>query len=153
MAISGLFKWNLIVLLFIVYSCKSGKQSKVNLVDQAPDKVVQIQPGFLSTSEPDYTIDTAFVKSDSLLLIKISYQGGCNGFHFELMNDGNIQKSMPPKANLIIVHSSQLENCKEPKKTWFTFNLSPLKNRIPKRNKLLLKLVHWDGILEMKEVL
>ncbi|MBX7181438.1 MAG: hypothetical protein K1X82_04940 [Bacteroidia bacterium] len=153
MQISNLLKGGILAILVLAYSCKSGHQAKTGLGDTAPEKYLQIQPGFVHSIEPDFSVDTAFVKNDSLLLVKISFQGGCNGFHFDLMNDGNIQKSMPPRTNLILVHSSQLENCKDSKQTWFTFNLSPLKNRIPKKNKLLLKLSNWKGVLEMKEVL
>ena len=131
-------------------ACKHQKDIS-NLKTSSTDipKVI-ITSDFVIPDSVDYTIDSAQMANDSILTIYLRYQGGCNGSHFKLYNNGNTMKSMPPKTNLNLVHQSELESCKVNRKEAVHFNLSPLKYMIPEENKLILKLSSWKGRLEMK---
>ena len=132
-----------------LYSCSASKQTSSKSSKAEQIKKVIVQSGFVAPSLVDFSIDSAKVTNDSILTIYVKYQGGCDGLHFELFNDGNILKSMPPKTNLVLVHRTDLENCKEEKFCALNFNLSPLKYMVPKNNKLILQLANWKGKLEL----
>lgn len=134
-----------------LHACSASKKTSVNSAKAELVKKVIVQSGFEASSTVDYSIDSAKVTKDSILTIYVKYQGGCNGLHFELFNDGNIMKSMPPKTNLVLVHGIELENCKEEKVCSLDFNLSPLKYMVPENNKLILRLANWKGRLELQK--
>jgi hypothetical protein len=147
-AVSCLFWFGVLTSL---YSCSTSKQTSVKSAKAELVKKVIVQSGFEAPSIVDYSIDSAKVTKDSILTIYVKYQGGCNGLHFELFNDGNIMKSMPPKTNLVLVHRTELENCKEEKVCSLDFNLSPLIYMVPENNKLILRLANWKGRLELQK--
>jgi hypothetical protein len=134
--------------LSCIYSCKSPKQISAKTKDSVKIPKVIIQSGFEAPLTVDYSIDSAKVSNDSILTIFVKYKGCCNGLHFELYNDGNIMKSMPPKTNLVLVHRTERENCKNETVSVLNFNLSPLKYVVPENNKIILRLTNWKGKLE-----
>jgi hypothetical protein len=133
-----------------LHSCSTSKHSSGKSTIGEPVQKLIVQTGFEASSLLDCSIDSALVTKDSILTIYVKYLGGCNGVHFELYNDGNIMKSMPPKTNLVLVHRTDMEICKEEKVCALNFNLSPLKYMVPENNKLILRLSNWKGKLELQ---
>ncbi len=137
-------------LLSCLNSCRSPKQTSGKTKEPVKIPNVIVQSGFVAPVTVDYSIDSAKVTNDSVLTIFVKYKGGCNGLHFELYNDGNIMKSMPPKTNLVLLHQVEKENCQNERVSVLNFNLSPLKYMVPEKNKLILKLTNWKGKLELQ---
>ena len=127
-------------------SCTSGKITKVSLQPQL--KSVLTVYDFSPKSETDYTVNNWSIK-DSILIVNISYQGGCDGFHFDLINDGTMQKSLPPKTTVYLVHQSEKETCKLNQTHDFKFNLTPLK-KMNRTGSVMVKLAGQEAYLELK---
>ena len=123
-------------------SCKCQKVNKEqSLENNEVCAILKIDKKFVSDgNQPDYTIDTAYVKENNLIIIT-SYSGGCGQHSFELVWSGVYYKSLPMKAPLQIVHKATNENCKDAKKIILSCDISALKQ--PK-NKLVLLLSDYN---------
>lgn len=121
----------LVVVSFVfIVSCKSRKNVKSESVDdkevvleiveekeetsvQTLMKSVLVDPNFAKDSLPSTVqIKNASVK-ENVLMLSIQYSGGCKDHDFDLMFTGNYMKSLPPKAELTLVHDGNDDMCRK----------------------------------------
>ncbi|MPN38555.1 hypothetical protein SDC9_186079 [bioreactor metagenome] len=118
----------LIFLLLIatgIYSCKCNKMVEKTQPDQAV-KVIKAGPGEETIAAViPYTVDTVWVENLSLHA-DISYTGEKTDVEFSLVFNGMWLKSMPPKANLVIVSDVASAQGKKTVKQHLVFDLTPL---------------------------
>jgi len=119
-------------------SCKCQKTNKGNLKEVSViTSVLKTDKSFKPDGMPvDYTIDTAYVKVNNLIIMT-SYAGGCGQHSFELVWSGVYYKSLPMKAPLQLIHKVTKENCKDIMKNTLLYDISELKQP---NNKLILLL-------------
>lgn len=131
-----------IVMIIINTSCKCQKSNKGKLPENNEVKsVLKTDKNFKPDGKPaDYTIDTAYVIDNNLIIIT-SYKGGCGQHSFDLVWTGALYKSLPAKAPLHLIHKATNENCMDTKKYTLRCDISGLKQ--PK-NKLILLLSGYN---------
>jgi len=141
--VSNLFLLSVFAVMVIInISCKCQKSNKGKLPENNEVKaVLKTDKNFKPDGKPaDYTIDTAYVIDNNLIIIT-SYTGGCGQHSFDLVWTGVFYKSLPAKAPLQLIHKSTNENCKDAKKYTLICDISGLKQ--PK-NKLILLLSGYN---------
>ena len=84
-----------------------------------------------------YTVDTIFIKGDTLSVL-INYSGGCKDHSFELYTNGNYAKSLPPQLSLCLRHTNNGDGCRKLIMQELKFNINNLK--YPGKNTVVLKL-------------
>ena len=80
----------------------------------------------LARESSETTILNALV-SDSTLTLNISYNGGCKDHDFQLIGSNFIQKSLPPIRNIMLIHNSNGDDCRELIEQELKFNISEFK--------------------------
>ncbi len=122
-----------IVLIFAVLltvSCSTRKNQQKSVINKNQEMTVLLEPTVdnsftIPKGKPDYTINNAEIK-DSVLVLNISYSGGCKEHNFELMFNGMYMKSLPRKASLYLKHESNGDICKKLVLLELRYNLSSI---------------------------
>lgn len=135
-----------IILLVLATGCKSKKKATETTTEEettteAPDKlysasdisgtrndVLVIDPKFTAADKDNgtFTIESAEIQGDQIVMI-VSYSGGCENHDFRLLFNGNYMKSMPPKAELFLLHDAHGDACRSLIKEEIKVDISQLK--------------------------
>ncbi|QRK12946.1 hypothetical protein JQX13_24685 [Archangium violaceum] len=67
--------------------------------------------------------------SGDLLLVNVSYGGGCAEHDFALSWDGSFAESNPTQASLVLLHDAHDDQCRAHVTTTLRFDLTPVKER------------------------
>lgn len=100
---------NIFILVVLFSSCKLFKND--NSSSSVPELI--LQSGFSEPKDNSSTEINSLAIDGNILTIDVSYSGGCQEHDFKLYFDGNYMKSLPPKANFILVHNNQNDACRE----------------------------------------
>lgn len=133
-------------LIIFLTSCKSKKEttsteaetetvaiatdessSEEETVEKREDQLV-IDPMFnaVDKDKGTFNIENARIEGNHLILL-VSYSGGCEKHDFRLLFNGNYMKSMPPKAELFLLHDANGDACRSLIKEEITVDISALK--------------------------
>lgn len=127
----------------IMFSCKTQTKEIIKQNDKTIKTVVQKKTLLVEKSlsqvvpEKNYTIDTAYIKNDTIIMT-ISYIGGCGEHNFDLIWNGSIIKTLPVKAPIYLRHISENETCKNKLIASLFFDISELRNTSKKKVFILL---------------
>ncbi len=132
--------------IFVLLACAS-KNVTVNQTEPQIESLIT-DSKFQPSSAADYTVNSTELK-DSTLTINVTYKGGCNGYHFQLFNNGNMMKSLPPKTSVFLIHQAEKENCVKLRTVSLKFNISTLKKMNP-RGIVMVKLDGQESYMELK---
>lgn len=92
------------------------------------------------------TIRNAKIDGNKLIL-DISYSGGCQEHHFDLIGNEAISKSLPPIRTIHLVHTGEQDLCKAMIMKTLEFDIRGLAYQQEKGSEIVLKLEGWDGEL------
>jgi hypothetical protein len=125
-------KTQLIILLAVVNifaTCAAKKKSAKNTSDKYTEvKEVIVDQNFnLPENNADFSIDEMKIDGD-ILLIDVSYSGGCKDHDFKAYFNGMYIKTSPMKAKVFIVHTNNDDNCRALIKQTLRFNLKPVRS-------------------------
>jgi hypothetical protein len=129
-----------IVLGLISFQCKTQKPINMNQAERA---LINTNTHVGEATPSNYIIQNAFLEGD-ILKLTVEFTGGNVNHDFDLVWDGAIMKSRPPKALLQLVHKS--ENITGNKKVVMnmSFNLSSMKTAIPSGESVILLIGNSD---------
>jgi hypothetical protein len=137
----------LTVLTFCISACKNQRsvsKSKEPAIKSLVTKEGERPRGV----EQDFKINFWSI-TDSTITINITYEGGCNGYHFELVNNGMMMKSLPPKTVVYLEHDRLKEICNTNQTINLKFNISNLR-RMNRNGSVMVKLDGQENYLEFK---
>lgn len=118
-----------LVLLSLGISCKIQKKDKTKNTDSettiTAQEITLIDASAVPPSS-DITINSISLNGD-ILSIHTSYSGGCKKHEFNLFFNGNYMKSLPPKAQFILQHINNKDECRSLIDTTLKFNIAKAK--------------------------
>ena len=114
-----------------ISSCKSHPESgmKKKITSQTPapkTRLLLINQAFVPDSIQNFKLKKVWIEG-TLMFLDISYSGGCKNHKWDLIFNGMLAKSLPPKAVLFLNHDSGGDLCKKLILDTLCFNLSPLR--------------------------
>ena len=130
-------------LLFVLIGCTTdpgidGKAVFVSATDTQPDdtplwgEVTFGDPTRNAWGTDAYRLNTPPVITDDVLMLNVSYSGGCEAHTFTLVTTGRFMDSDPVQLQAGLAHHANGDSCE----AWITetyhFDLSPLKARYQK---------------------
>jgi hypothetical protein len=139
-------KLRIFLILFVptllLYSCVSTKDTNNSKsFNDLTKKYVIVDKNFdMMTLKKDYVINEASLK-DSVVSIKIKYTG-CTDDDWDMVFNGNYLKTFPPKASLVLVKKSGIQNCEKKMEKELNFILSPVKD--PSTKTLVIQFPNYE---------
>jgi hypothetical protein len=85
---------------------------------------------------------------DNTLVVSVSYSGGCQDHHFDLVGDEAISKSLPPQRSIRLVHSGERDRCKALILKTLEFDIKDLAYQQESGSEIVLRLEGWDTDLK-----
>lgn len=119
-----------------------------SLPDLAPTKPILIKkgPNLPEANVPeDFTITTAEVIGDSLI-VWVSYKGSEGAHNFDLIWNGSIMKSLPPKAGMFLYHTAEILGGENEFMQGLVFDISALKEYAD-GGSIIIMLRSWESEL------
>ena len=90
-------------------------------------KPAKAEQGLNITWQTDpFQVDTAWVRGN-VLLLNVTYSGGCQEHVFELQSDLKYMKSMPPKLPVFLQHNGNRDHCRSMERKELAFDISGMK--------------------------
>ena len=126
--------------LILAISCGNSKRAQKKAMKN--NQPVVLTNDFVSYARlnADVNIVNASI-IDSTLTLNVSFNGGCEKHSFELIGSKMIQKSMPPIRNIMLIHHSNNDSCRELVEQELKFNISEF--QYP-GSVIMLALKGWD---------
>ena len=113
-------------LLFFLPACKLGKgnDGTTNKNVQSSIQKIIVDDNFTT---PANNVSTDIFKTSiegNILTIEVSYSGGCEEHDFKLYFNGMYKKSLPPKADFVLVHDNKGDACRSIVEKTLKFDIS-----------------------------
>ena len=133
----------LLFCLLVLIGCATdpdidGKTVFVSSADVLPDdtqlwgEVTFADPTRNAWGTDDYVVNTPPSITNGVLMLNVSYGGGCEAHDFTLITSGVFLESDPVQLQAVLAHNANGDSCE----AWITetyhFNVSPLKTRYQK---------------------
>lgn len=144
-----------IVVLALLFSCSTTKETTQSLADQTTESTennqgdyieITAKEGELGTSDP-FTIEDVQLNGN-YLEITASYSGGCEAHQFEFIGSRAIMKSYPPKRAVQLIHHANEDHCRQYITQKIRVDLRKMVDVEKAGNKMYLLLEGWkDEIL------
>ncbi len=116
-----------LIIPFFCIQCKTQKSVELKQEERA---MINVKSPVEVVSEPDFSIKSASIEGD-LLKLSVTLTGEKGKHEFDLLWDGSIMKSLPPKVILHPVHKSSDVKGNKEVKIELVFNLTILKESLP----------------------
>jgi hypothetical protein len=140
---------------FLAAGCKSKKETSNG--DEKNEKgasgimipTVIVEEGFVAPeNNHDFTVESA--KMDGhILILEVSYGGGCEDHKFELYTDKVFMKSVPPKLVVFLKHDNGRDRCRAIKFETLQFDMQAAQYPTEQEDyKLIFLLNNWKGEIE-----
>ena len=113
----------------------AARDAAEKAVDQAVEQPI-VKMGYEASTDP-FTIKTARIEGE-VLIIEVSYSGGCKEHDFQLFTDGMLMKSLPPKQTFFLKHASNADFCKKMVHDTLRYDLSGISAGNAKELKIIL---------------
>jgi len=134
----------LIVITFVLglisFQCKTQKTISISQAERA---LINTNTYVGEETPASYIVKSATIEGDILKLV-VGFTGEKVNHDFDLVWNGAIMKSMPPKASLSLVHKSENTTGKQKIEMSMSFNLSSMKTSIPSGESVILLLQNFD---------
>ena len=115
-------------------------------VEQAVEQPI-VKMGYEASTDP-FTIKTARIEGE-MLIIEVSYSGGCKEHDFQLFTDGMLMKSLPPKQTYFLKHAANADFCKKMVHDTLRYDLSGISAGNAKELKIILAGYKEEMILKL----
>jgi hypothetical protein len=123
---AGLILLSLMMLNFS--ACKLCKNKDKEVADKStPQTTIQkiiVDDNFTT---PANNVSSDIIKTSiegNILTIEVSYSGGCEEHDFKLYFNGMYKKSLPPKADFVLVHDNKGDACRSIVEKKLKFDIS-----------------------------
>ncbi len=120
------------------WSCSSinAMRTPQPLPDHSP--MVTIDPSMTNKNSAPVTINHAEQVGD-LILLDVSYSGGCETHAFDLASRGEFTATYPPEVEIVLKHNSNDDRCRALVDDKLYFDLRPLQYQGTNRVLLVVK--------------
>lgn len=92
----------------LLFACNNTRE----VLDVDPINVKKAQIGDVEQESAQTTIASVTLEGN-ILSLDVEYSGGCKDHSFELIGNGAIMKSLPPKRVVKLIHNSNDDTCRE----------------------------------------
>lgn len=139
----------IIVLSFGLFTAcgtkKNGQNETMKEEINTSKEVKQVQKAIIGevTEEAPMTRIKSAEIEDGILHLKVSYSGGCEEQYFDLVGNGMIMKSLPPKRMVELVRSGG-DHCRELVSKELFFDLKELAHEKSDGAKIILLLKGYE---------
>jgi hypothetical protein len=108
----------ILVLVIILIGCTIGTNDTKNDPDDHPnnsdnnaDDIIIDEDGMDEYIDDGVEFNNAYVTDDDILVIDVTYSGGCVDHGFVLVWNGSYMESYPPQINLFLFHDFNDDPC------------------------------------------
>jgi len=119
------------------------KNQKTLVVTQPLRSTINTNTFASEEDEADFTVKSASL-SGSILTIVVSYKGAKEGNEFDLLWNGSLMKSLPPKASLVLVHKSKDNSGKKNVELTMTFSLDVIAEKTVSNSDVVLMIKGYN---------
>jgi len=106
------------------------------------DQITLVLTGDLGAVEKDpFKVVSSSIEGD-VLLLTLSYGGGCEDHEFEFFSEGPVMESFPPGAMIRVFHDSHNDLCRALIRQTFEIDLRPV--RAGFTDEVVVFLLHFD---------
>jgi hypothetical protein len=113
-------------ILLLALSCANSKNKSMKKNAQVITKAIVVDDmGEFRDNTPTDILGVSV--TDSILTLKIAYNGGCKEHDFNLYGSRNIQKSLPPIRGIMLFHNNNGDDCREKIEEEIKFNIVDFK--------------------------
>ena len=132
------------ILVFVI-SCVNSKSTQTNdSIKLSPVNIVD-DVSIYTRNNSETTILKASIEG-SILVLNISFNGGCEIHDFELIGSEVLLKSNPPVREVKLIHNANNDDCRELVKKELKFDVSKFKSE----KAVMLKIEGWIPKIELK---
>ena len=133
----------LVLLTVIVSACGSVKDSE----EQTTETAVMAQKAIIGEPSKDNPLTeiTNAELNGNILMLTVSYSGGCEEQVFDLVGNEMIMKSFPPQRNMTLVRDSKGDACREYITKQLVFDLSELSYQKKNGSEIVLHLSGYEN--------
>jgi hypothetical protein len=117
----------IVLVIFASYACRTAKFVAPSFMDGEPCDFITLDTGGTYLESDPFVLINAELNG-KCLAIEVEYSGGCGGDTWTLAWNGNLMKSMPPKAN-IYLHLKDEDACREMVRKKLYFDISSIYNK------------------------
>ncbi len=113
------------------------EETQVVVIEEVIEEPIEVPPVEFGDSRKGKLVDDfspydksvainilAVKVNGNVLVIDVSYSGGCEKHEFELIGSKSIQKSLPPKRGIKLYHNANGESCRELINQTLSFDIS-----------------------------
>ncbi|GMQ83091.1 MAG: hypothetical protein BMS9Abin05_2569 [Rhodothermia bacterium] len=130
-----------IVLILLFSGCQILGPEDLNSASDL-DQITLVPIGDSNTIEKDpFEIVSSSIEGD-VLLLTLSYGGGCEDHEFAFYSEGPVMESFPPGAMIRVYHDSKNDHCRALIRQTFEIDLRPL--RANETDQVVIFLLHFD---------
>jgi hypothetical protein len=134
-------------ILIVIFSCKARLNSL--LEKDVINPIFNSEIGDITTYSDAFNILNYSINED-LLVLDISYVGGCKQHTFKLIGSPYISKSLPPIRQVKLIHNSNGDTCNNKIFKTIKINLKPLAYQMNKPGEIYLQCDSWNQKLLYK---
>ncbi len=130
---------NLIFIAIIISFCGIQCKNQKTVVKSQPERnIINLNTSVGEMKEADFAIKSAQLKGD-ILTLAVEFTGEKGTHDFDLVWDGSIMKSMPPKVTLTAIHKSENVSGRKKVEMQLSFNVGLLGERGSTKIIIMLK--------------
>lgn len=114
------------LVLMSLSGCKSRRDAVETTVETEilPESIIADD---FSAYKDGSSIDIISVTIEkNVMILKVSYSGGCEKHEFKLIGSKLIQKSLPPKRGIMLYHNNNGDSCRSIVEEELRFNITNL---------------------------
>ena len=109
--------------LFLV-QCASTYRAQ-NIQANVDAQQVRIDPSIRMEDNTDRMTIKSAEQNGDILILDVSYSGGCADHEFELVSNGNYKATYPPELQIKLLHNSNGDGCRGMIDKKLYFNIQP----------------------------
>ena len=132
--------------LIMIIGCGTQKKMAQEQVENS-NTMIKAKVGEINVASDPLTITNVNVKGN-ILLIDISYSGGCKDHSFEVVGSPMIAKSLPPIRAIQLIHHANSDQCKKMILQTLEVDLKDLAYQQKVGSKIFLTLDGWKDKIE-----
>ena len=114
------------LVLIGISGCKSQRDAVETTVETEilPESI--IADDFSAYKDGSSTDIISVTIEKNVMIVKVSYSGGCEKHEFKLIGSKLIQKSLPPKRGIMLYHNNNGDSCRSIVEEELRFNITNL---------------------------
>lgn len=128
----------ILFIAFIAFGCSSAYIAQSE-VERANAKQITIDPTARMADRTDPFTLKSFEQNGDILVVNVSYSGGCKPHDFDLVTTGKYKEVYPPEIELKLTHKNNGDGCRSIVDETHYFDLTPLRYEGTNRVKLIMR--------------